>query len=90
MKIEILEGISYPEPLIREWEELLLAARFKNPFLTPLWNEIWLRHFGKSLPARAILFRESGGSTARGGSLLRPRRGRGPEGTDPCGQPGCL
>ena len=69
MKIEVLEGSSYPEPLAREWEELLLAARFKNPFLTPLWNEIWLRHFGKSLHARVILFRESGGALVAAGAF---------------------
>jgi len=69
MKIEVLEGSSCPEPLAREWEELLLSARFKNPFLTPLWNEIWLRHFGKSLHARVILFREPGGALLAAGAF---------------------
>jgi len=69
MKIEVLEGSSYPEPLAREWEELLLAARFKNPFLTPLWNEIWLRHFGKSLQAGVILFRDSAGALLAAGAF---------------------
>ena len=71
MKIEVLEGSSYPEPLVWEWEELLLTARFKNPFLTPLWNEIWLRHFGKSLQAGVILFRDSGGALLAAGAFSK-------------------
>ena len=77
MKIEVLEGSSYPEPLVREWEELLSAARFRNPFLTLLWNEIWLRHFGKSLPAGVILFRDSGGALLAAGAFSNPAGGGG-------------
>ena len=69
MKVEILEGNSYPESLAREWEELLATARFRNPFLTPLWNEIWLAHFGKSLPAGVILFRDPGGVLLAAGAF---------------------
>jgi CelD/BcsL family acetyltransferase involved in cellulose biosynthesis len=75
MKIEVLEGSSYPEPLVREWEELLIAARFRNPFLTPLWNEIWLRHFGKSIKAGVILFRDSGGALLAAGAFSNPAGG---------------
>jgi len=72
MKIEVLEGNSYPEPLVQEWETLLSASRFKNPFLTPLWNEIWLKHFGKSLQAKVILFRASGGALLAVGAFSNP------------------
>lgn len=72
MKIQVLEGNFYPEVLVREWETLLGASRLQNPFLTPLWNEIWLRHFGKSLQPQVILFRASGGALLAVGSFSNP------------------
>lgn len=61
MKTEIIAGKPWPEALKREWEALLSASRFQNPFLTPAWNEIWLKHFGNSLQTMIILFRAVGG-----------------------------
>ena len=57
MTIELLEANAYSEASMREWEALLSSSRFQNPFLTPLWIEIWLKHFGRSLGAKIILFR---------------------------------
>ncbi|MBI5967370.1 MAG: GNAT family N-acetyltransferase [Deltaproteobacteria bacterium] len=60
MNIEVLEKSTFPGTLVRQWEELLSNSRWQNPFLTPTWNEIWLKHFGKSLPAKLLLFRDQG------------------------------
>lgn len=62
MNIEVLEANSYSEALGREWEALLSRSRFQTPFLTPLWIEIWLKHFGRSLRAKIILFRAPEGA----------------------------
>jgi len=62
VEIEVWEGNSYSEDLKKEWETLLEKSRFPNPFLTPLWNEIWLGHFGRSLDTRLILLREGKGN----------------------------
>ena len=62
MNVELLEANSYSEALVREWEALLSRSRFQNPFLTPLWIEIWLKHFGKSLEAKVILVRAPEGA----------------------------
>jgi len=75
MKVEVLEGSPYPETLMREWEELLSAVPLRNPFLTPLWNEIWLNHFGKSLPAGVISFRDPGGALLAAGAFSNPTVG---------------
>jgi CelD/BcsL family acetyltransferase involved in cellulose biosynthesis len=61
VNVEMLEVNPYPETVGREWESLLFGSQFQNPFLTPLWNEIWLKHFGKSLQAQVILFRNGKG-----------------------------
>ena len=62
MNIEVLEANPYPETLMREWEALLPRSRIQNPFLTPLWMEIWLKHFGQSLGAKFIFLRAPEGA----------------------------
>ena len=57
-EVELREEVPYSGSLKREWEELLMASPFRNPFLTPTWNENWLRHFGQSLEAKALVFRD--------------------------------
>lgn len=61
MNVQVIEDRSYQEALVRDWEELLSGSRFQNPFLTPTWNEVWLKHFGKALNPRVILLRDRGG-----------------------------
>jgi CelD/BcsL family acetyltransferase involved in cellulose biosynthesis len=75
MRIEVLEGNSFSDPLIREWETILFARRWRNPFLTPLWNEVWLKHFGKSLQAKVILFRAAEGTLLAAGAFSHPAAG---------------
>jgi CelD/BcsL family acetyltransferase involved in cellulose biosynthesis len=57
MITEVFQGSSYPETLAREWEALLGRNHFRNPFLSPTWHEIWLKHFGQSLDVQVIIFR---------------------------------
>ncbi|MBM4331887.1 MAG: GNAT family N-acetyltransferase [Deltaproteobacteria bacterium] len=57
MILEALKASSFPEALTEEWEALLLGSHYPNPFLTPAWNEIWLRHFGSLLEVKIILCR---------------------------------
>ncbi len=62
MNVQVIEDRSYQEALVRDWEELLSESRFQNPFLTPTWNQVWLKHFGKSLNPKVILFRDGEGT----------------------------
>jgi CelD/BcsL family acetyltransferase involved in cellulose biosynthesis len=62
VNIEVIDGIPFPGRLIAVWEELLQKSAFPNPFLTPVWHEIWLKNFGKSLEVKVILVREEEGS----------------------------
>jgi CelD/BcsL family acetyltransferase involved in cellulose biosynthesis len=80
MRIEVLEGNSFSDPLRREWETILSARRLRNPFLTPLWNEVWLKHFGKSLQAKVILFRAAEGTLLAVGAFSNPVEGRSQKG----------
>jgi len=59
---EILEGNPLPGRLVPLWEDLLRASGFRNPFLTPLWNETWMKHFGGALRVKAFLLRPDGGA----------------------------
>ena len=60
MGVEIIEGNPLPERLLPIWESLLQQSRFPNPFLTPLWNQLWLKHFGTNLELQTLLLRSSG------------------------------
>ncbi len=59
MEVELREEAPYSGSLKEEWGKLLMASPFRNPFLTPTWNENWLRHFGQSLEAKVLAFRDS-------------------------------
>ena len=50
----------YPlSPEIRyAWQEILGKIPHRNPFLSPLWVDVWLKHFGRSLEPKILLFRE--------------------------------
>ena len=60
MGVEIIEGNPPPEKLLPIWEALLQESRFANPFLTPVWNQLWLKHFGLDLELKTLLLRSSG------------------------------
>ena len=62
MEVEILEGNPLPENLLSLWQDLLKESGFQNPFLTPLWSEIWLKHFGGALRVKTFLLRSAGGA----------------------------
>jgi len=59
--VEIVEGNPPPGELLPIWETLLQQSRSPNPFLTPLWNQLWLEHFGAGLNLKTLLLRSSGG-----------------------------
>ncbi len=61
MEVEILEGNPLPKELVLLWEDLLKKSGLQNPFLTPLWSEIWLKHFGGNLRVKTFLLRSIGG-----------------------------
>ena len=58
MKMELREEGSYSGELRKEWENILSSSPLPNPFLTPTWNEIWLKHFGSSLAQKVLVFRD--------------------------------
>ena len=60
----VFPGHLIPEGLTREWEALLDRSRFRNPFLSPTWHEIWLKHFGQSLDTKVVTFRSPEGTLA--------------------------
>jgi len=70
MKIELQEESSYSESLKKDWEKLLSASRYQNPFLTPTWNEIWLKHFGNNQSLKVVLFRALGGTLLALGTFV--------------------
>ncbi len=61
MGVEIIAGNPFPENLLSLWEALLQKSPFQNPFLTPLWSQLWLRHFGRNLEVKTLLPQSSGG-----------------------------
>jgi CelD/BcsL family acetyltransferase involved in cellulose biosynthesis len=61
MGVEIIAGNPFPENLLSLWETLLQKSPFQNPFLSPIWGQLWLRHFGKTLEVKTLLSRSSGG-----------------------------
>jgi CelD/BcsL family acetyltransferase involved in cellulose biosynthesis len=61
MGVEIIAGNPFPENLLSLWGALLEKSPFQNPFLTPLWSHLWLRHFGRGLEVKTLLSRSSGG-----------------------------
>jgi len=86
MKVELLPGQPLSPEIRSAWERILEKIPQRNPFLSPLWVEIWLRHFGRSLETKLLLFRdesealrgfghllESGGSGKKGLTLLGSR-----------------
>ncbi|MFH1756789.1 MAG: GNAT family N-acetyltransferase [Pseudomonadota bacterium] len=70
MKIELHEESSYSESLKKEWERILSASRYRNPFLTPTWNEIWLKHFGNTQNLQVIHFRALEGTLLALGTFV--------------------
>ncbi|NWF54157.1 MAG: GNAT family N-acetyltransferase [Syntrophaceae bacterium] len=76
MAVEIVEGNPPPENLLPIWESLLHQSRSPNPFLTPLWNQLWLEHFGSVLELKTLLLRSAGGEPLGLGLFSHSRQGR--------------
>jgi CelD/BcsL family acetyltransferase involved in cellulose biosynthesis len=70
MKIEVLPGRPLPPEIRQGWEKILKEMAHQNPFLSPLWAEVWLKHFGRSLEPKLLLFRDQGGALKGIGHLL--------------------
>jgi hypothetical protein len=74
MKVESKRANTLPKGIKEEWESILLGNPLRTPFLTPLWAEVWLRHFGKSLDPWLICFRDDDGSLQGLGFFLESSR----------------
>jgi CelD/BcsL family acetyltransferase involved in cellulose biosynthesis len=61
MGVEIFAGNPFPENLLSLRARLLEKSPLQNPFLTPLWSYLWLRHFGRGLEVKTLLSRSSKG-----------------------------
>jgi CelD/BcsL family acetyltransferase involved in cellulose biosynthesis len=75
VNVEVIEGHPFPETVTAEWEALLRKSPFPNPFLTPVWHEIWLKHFGKSLRAKVMVVRERKGNSFALGAFSQNAEG---------------
>ncbi len=74
MTIELREETSFSGDLKEEWEKLITASPFQNPFLTPTWSENWLRHFGQSFKTRVLVFRNQDRNLVALGTFIAPGR----------------
>ena len=70
MKAELLPGRAVPPQIRTAWEAILEEIPNRNPFLSPLWAEVWLEHFGRSLEPRLLLVRDEEGAPRGIGHLL--------------------
>ena len=61
MGVEVFDGNPFPDDVLSAWEALLRKCSFRNPFLTPLWSQLWLSHFGRNMEVKSFLPRSSGG-----------------------------
>ena len=75
MKTELLPGQPLPPEIRSAWETILEKIPHRNPFLSPLWVEIWLRHFGRSLEPKLLLFRDDNEALQGIGHLLESADG---------------
>ncbi len=71
--LETLQGTSLPGTLTSEWKALLRRSAIKNPYLTPLWTQIWLKHSGGALDPKFLRIRSAGGELI-GLGAFRERR----------------
>ncbi len=74
MNVESMRINTLPNGVRKEWEAILARNPLRTPFLTPLWAEVWLKHFGKSLDPRLFLFRDDGGTLQGLGFFLESSR----------------
>jgi CelD/BcsL family acetyltransferase involved in cellulose biosynthesis len=70
MKAEIFPGRALAPEIRAAWETILEEVPHRSPFLSPLWAEVWLRHFGRSLDPKVLLFRDQGGGATGVGHFL--------------------
>ncbi len=70
MKAELLPGRPLSPEIRKAWEMILEKIPHRSPFLSPLWVEVWLKHFGQTLEPRLLLFRGENGVLQGIGHLL--------------------
>ncbi len=61
MNVEIIQGNPLTKRIDEEWKLILMKRPNPNPFLTPLWAKVWLKHFGETLERKVFLFRDDTG-----------------------------
>jgi len=79
MKTELVPGRPLPPEIRAAWEAILNELPQGSPFLSPLWVEVWMKHFGGSLEPTLLLFRDGAG-TLRGVGHLTKTLGNGRKG----------
>jgi len=57
VKTELVPGHALSPEIRNDWERILRKIPHGNPFLSPLWVEVWLKHFGQFLEPKLLLFR---------------------------------
>ncbi len=70
VSLEAVQGTSFPETLLEKWELLLQRSGVKNPYLTPLWAQVWVKHFGGSLRPQILMFHSDSGEMTGLGAFL--------------------
>ncbi|MBP1714255.1 MAG: family N-acetyltransferase, partial [Deltaproteobacteria bacterium] len=73
--MEVVPGHALSPEIRNDWERILRKIPHGNPFLSPLWVEVWLKHFGHSLEPKMMLFRGENEDLQGIGHLLRTADG---------------
>lgn len=80
--IQVVDESRLSEPRWKEWEALLMASCFHNPFLTPAWIEVWQKSFGHSQDSRFFFFYQAEGTLVGVGAFANHQGGDGLRGLE--------
>lgn len=77
MRAELTAGRTLAPDIRGDWEKVMEHLPHRNPFLTPLWADLWLKHFGGSADAKALVFRDEKGILRGIGQVTESAEGGG-------------
>jgi len=75
VKTELVPGSPISPEIRNVWERILKMIPHGSPFLSPLWVEVWLRHFGQLGEPKVLLFRDENENVRGIGHLLSREEG---------------